>query len=64
MSSLEVIPAADPKYEYCTFRGHVLAIDASDGRTASDSYSVDADSEPVGETSFGTRTLAPSGAPV
>ena len=64
VSSLEVIPAADPKYECCTFRGHVLALDASDGRTAWDSYSVDSDSEPAGETSFGTRILAPSGAPV
>ncbi|RPG92564.1 MAG: dehydrogenase [Cellvibrionales bacterium TMED148] len=64
VSSLEVIPAADPKYECCTFRGHVLALDASDGQIAWDSYSVDLESAHVGETSLGTRIMAPSGAPV
>ncbi len=64
VSSLEVIPAADPKYECCTFRGHVRALNASDGATAWDSYSVDVESVPVGATSLGTRIMAPSGAPV
>ena len=64
VSSLEVIPAADPKYECCTFRGHVRALNASDGATAWDSYSVDVESVIVGATSLGTRILAPSGAPV
>ena len=64
VSSLEVIPAADPKYECCTFRGHVRALNASDGGTAWDSYSVDMESVAVGATSLGTRIMAPSGAPV
>lgn len=64
VSSLEVIPAADPDYECCTFRGKVLALDASDGTTVWESYSIPQQPAHVATTSAGTRVLSPSGAPV
>lgn len=64
VSSLEVIPAADPNYECCTFQGQLLKVDA---RTGSVVWRHNAIPDPpieVGKTSHGTRVFAPSGAPV
>lgn len=64
VSSLEVLPAADPAYACCTFRGSVLALDAASGEEIWRHYTIpDAPAE-VGRTSVGTAMLAPSGAPV
>ena len=64
VSSLEVIPAANPEYVCCSFRGHVLALEADSGQTVWDSYSIPAPAVSVGKTSAGVDVLAPSGAPV
>lgn len=48
----------------CTFRGSVVALDASTGTLRWRTYTIDAKPEPVGKTSAGTPILAPSGAPV
>ena len=64
VSSLEVTAAADPKYPCCTFRGKVMAIDASSGATKWISYTVPEPASQQGVTSAGTAILAPSGAPV
>ncbi len=64
VSSLEVIPAADPAYECCTFRGKVVAVDARDGRVLWEHFTIPQAPQPVAVTSVGTRVLSPSGAPV
>ena len=64
VSSLEVIPAADPEYECCTFRGSVLAIDGTNGSVLWRHYTIQGEPSEVSRTSVGTRVLAPSGAPV
>jgi polyvinyl alcohol dehydrogenase (cytochrome) len=64
VSSLEVIPAADPGYECCTFRGSVLAIDGTNGSVLWRHYTIQGEPSEVSRTSVGTRVLAPSGAPV
>ena len=64
VSSLEVTAAADPNYPCCTFRGKVMAIDASSGASQWESYTVPDPASKQGVTSVGTAILAPSGAPV
>jgi polyvinyl alcohol dehydrogenase (cytochrome) len=64
VSSLEVIPSADPTYECCTFRGKILAVDARTGNTIWEHYSIPQTPRETGRTSVGTRVLSPSGAPI
>ncbi len=64
VSSLEVIPAADPAYPCCTFRGSVLAVNVLDGAEIWRHYTIPNPPEVTGTTSVGTQVLAPSGAPV
>ena len=64
VSSLEVVTAANPEYACCTFRGHVMAVDAADGSVIWDSYAIPDPPASVGTTSLGTDMLGPSGAPV
>lgn len=64
VSSLEVTSAADPKYPCCTFRGSVLALDASSGSTLWKAYTIEEPPRQVGQTTVGTPIIAPSGAPV
>lgn len=63
MSSTEIVSAYVDDYPCCTFRGGVIALDASDGSTKWRWYSVD-EPRKVGTTNVGTDILAPSGAPV
>ena len=63
VSSLEVIPAADPAYECCTFRGSLLSLRAADGAVNWRHYTIADEPVEVSRTSVGTRVLAPSGAP-
>ncbi len=64
VSSLEVIAAADPSYECCTFRGKVIAVNGLAGEVLWESYSIPDAPRHHKDTSIGTRVLAPSGAPV
>lgn len=64
VSSLEVIPAADPAYACCTFRGSVLALNVVDGSEIWRHYTIPNPPQVTGKTSAGTDILAPSGAPV
>jgi polyvinyl alcohol dehydrogenase (cytochrome) len=64
VSSLEVIPAADPKYECCTFRGKILALDARTGEAIWEHFSIPQEPAETSRTSIGTRVLSPSGAPI
>lgn len=64
ISSLEVTSAADPKYDCCTFRGAVLALDPATGKEKWKTYTVPEPVKEQGKTSVGARILGPSGAPV
>ncbi|MBT4162057.1 MAG: PQQ-binding-like beta-propeller repeat protein, partial [Gammaproteobacteria bacterium] len=64
VSSLEVVPATDPKYECCKFRGSVVALD---GQTGEVIWKTETITEPLRETglnSAGTMNYGPSGAPI
>lgn len=63
VSSLEVVPAADPSYECCTFRGAVVALDAKTGKQLWKTHTIKEEPKKVGVTSVGTAIIAPSGAP-
>ncbi len=63
VSSLEVIAAADPAYECCTFRGKVMKVEVASGAIVWQHYTIPSPPAEVGRTRVGTRVLAPSGAP-
>ncbi|MHB1937502.1 MAG: outer membrane protein assembly factor BamB family protein [Acidobacteriaceae bacterium] len=63
VSSYEELAAIDPHYVCCTFRGSVLALDASTGRTLWKTYTVTGASQPR-TTKKGVKSLGPSGAAV
>lgn len=64
VSSLEVTSASDPKYECCTFRGQVIALDPKTGEPKWHAYTVPEPAREQGRNSLGARLLGPSGAPV
>lgn len=64
VSSLEVVPAMEPEYECCTFRGSLVALNAQNGEFIWKSYTIEKEPVKVGKTAAGTAILAPSGAPI
>lgn len=64
VSSLEVVQAGNPKYECCTFRGHVTALKPETGEVVWTAYSVENPPARQGRNSEGTQLFGPSGAPV
>ena len=64
LSSLEVTAAANPDYACCTFRGGVIAYDADTGKRRWLSRVIEKTPDVSGTLPNGTKTLAPSGAPV
>ena len=64
LSSIEEGPGAQPNYECCTFRGSVVALDASDGSQVWKSYTITETPVQVGKNSAGTPQWAPAGAAV
>jgi polyvinyl alcohol dehydrogenase (cytochrome) len=63
VSSLEVVPAANPTYACCTFRGSVVALDVDQGQLLWKNYSIAEEPRVVGQNRAGADILAPSGAP-
>ena len=63
VSSTEVISAYNPKYQCCTFRGSVVALDAEDGSQIWKNYTTE-EPKPQGINAKGTQNFGPSGAPV
>ncbi len=64
VSSLEVVPATEPEYECCSFRGSLVALD---GMTGDQIWKTETITEPLVETgpnSAGTMNYGPSGAPI
>ncbi len=64
VSSLEVVPAADPTYPCCTFRGSLVTLNANTGEEIRRTYTIAQAPVEVAKNNVGTAILAPSGAPV
>ncbi len=63
VSSLEEA-TADPTYACCTFRGSVVAVDASTGKVAWKTYTIAGKPRKVGKTETGVAMFGPSGSPI
>jgi len=64
VSSVEEVPAAQPTYECCTFRGSVVALEAATGDQIWKTYTVQEAPQQVGKNSKGTAQWGPAGAAV
>src|SRR6185436_2622921 len=62
VSSLEELAAADPKYPCCTFRGSVVALDASTGNQIWRTHTIADPPKPSTTNKAGTQLYGPSGA--
>ena len=62
VSSLEEVSAADPRYECCTFRGSVVALDAATGERLWKTYVVQDEPQPTRVNLAGAQNYGPSGA--
>lgn len=64
VSSGEEGAAADPKYECCTFRGSLAALDAVSGKQLWKAYTISDIPKPTRRNSAGAQMWGPSGAPI
>ena len=64
VSSLEEVSAADPRYECCTFRGSVVALDAANGERRWKTYVVEQEPQPTVTNALGAQNYGPSGAAI
>jgi polyvinyl alcohol dehydrogenase (cytochrome) len=64
VSSLEVVPATDPRYECCTFRGSLVALDGLTGEVIWKTETITEPLKPTSQNSAGTMNFGPSGAPI
>jgi polyvinyl alcohol dehydrogenase (cytochrome) len=62
VSSFEEVLASNPKYECCTFRGSVVALDAASGTPVWRAYSIGVPPRATQRNSVGTQLYGPSGA--
>ena len=62
VSSLEELAGADPKYPCCTFRGSVVALDATNGNQIWKTYTISEAPTPTTKNKLGTQLHGPSGA--
>jgi len=64
VSSLEEGTAVIPSYQCCTFRGSIVALDATTGKQIWKTYTIPREPQPAGKNKAGTQLRAPSGAAV
>lgn len=64
VSSVEEASAAQPTYPCCTFRGSIIAYDASTGAEVWKTYTIAEAPREVGRTSAGTPMIRPAGSAV
>lgn len=64
VSSLEVVPAIDPEYPCCNFRGSIVALDARTGEQNWRSYTITEELVQTHINDAGTPNFGPSGAPI
>jgi polyvinyl alcohol dehydrogenase (cytochrome) len=62
VSSTEEIQGNNASYECCTFRGSIVAVDASNGALIWKTYTISAEAKPIGKNNSGTTRWGPSGA--
>ncbi|HEY6401578.1 MAG TPA: PQQ-binding-like beta-propeller repeat protein [Blastocatellia bacterium] len=61
VSSFEETAGRDPKYECCTFRGSLLALDAYTGKIIWKSFTIQQEPKPFKKNSVGTQMYGPAG---
>src|SRR5581483_4195883 len=64
ISSVEEVPAANTQYQCCTFRGSVVAVDASSGKQIWKGYAIPDEPKPTRQSSTGTQLIGPAGAAI
>lgn len=64
VSSREESQVGDLKYPCCTFRGSMVALDASNGKMLWKTYTISTKAEKTGKNSAGTQLWGPSGVPI
>jgi len=64
ISAAEDGPSLNPKYECCTARGGVVALDAKTGKILWHTYSVTETPQPTRKNAIGTQLWGPSGASI
>jgi polyvinyl alcohol dehydrogenase (cytochrome) len=64
ISSFELATAGMPTFECCTFRGSVVALDATTGRNLWTTHTINRAAERTTKNSVGTQVWGPSGAAV
>ena len=60
-SSFEEALGADPKYECCTFRGSVVALDAATGKKMWQTFTIPEEAKPTHKNAAGKQQHGPSG---
>ena len=63
-ASFEEALGADPKFECCTFRGSVIALDAGTGKTIWQTFTIAEPAKATGKTPGGAQRHGPSGASI
>lgn len=64
ISSGEEGAAADPRYPCCTFRGSLIALDTTSGKTLWQTFTIDELAKPTRKSAQGVQYFGPSGAAV
>ncbi len=64
ISSFEEALGPDPKFECCTFRGSVVALDAATGKKRWQTYTIAEAPKPTRKSAAGTQLHGPSGAAI
>ena len=64
VSSFEEVTGANPSYSCCTFRGSLVALDASSGKIAWKTFTIAEEAKPSGANRNGVQQLGPSGAAI
>jgi polyvinyl alcohol dehydrogenase (cytochrome) len=64
VSSYEEVTGANPSYSCCTFRGSVVALEASTGKVLWKTYTIPEPAKPGAVNSQGVKLMGPSGAAI
>jgi polyvinyl alcohol dehydrogenase (cytochrome) len=64
LSSLEEGAGSNPRYQCCTFRGGVVAYDASNGNEVWRFYTIPSEPKPLKKNATGTQLYGPAGAAI
>ena len=64
ISSFEEVTGAKPTYSCCTFRGSLVALDASTGKISWKTFTIADEAKPSGANLNGVEQLGPSGAAI